>query len=205
MLKRTRETVRAVAETLGAISPTLSDATAAAEEHRQSLIVAQNVREAAEQALQAAHDRGADDGEIVRLEAALAAAKVDESRAEARYRGAENRLQRASNADADKARAAAIVKRDIALATFNTSAAEIDRLAAEMAAHVQTIDAQYAAYAEAKRDHVAGDYSHTSGSAMAKLALERAMAAQAGEWTGNKPAAETLAGNVTGAILAVAA
>lgn len=201
MLKRTRETVRAVAESTGLLNPSLADAQAAADEHRRTLVEAQTAREAAEQALQAGHDGAADDAAINRLEAALAAAKTAEQRAERGYLGAEKRLAAASAAEADKLKTAARVRRDAAAGALTKAAGELDRLAVLMAAQAQAIDAQYSAFNEARRDGVAGPFVPTSGAATATLALERAIAAQAGEWTGNRPSATDAAERVTGAIL----
>ena len=203
MLKRTRETVRAVAETLGALSPNLPDATAAAEEHQRSLIVAQNTREAAEQSLQTAHDRNADDGEIVSLEAALAAAKVDESRAEARYRGAENRLQRASDNESSRMKAAARVRLADALAIRKNAAANIDRLAAELAVQAEAFDSQLGVLNECARDGVATHDGRTTSQALVEHALQRAGALQS-HWVGNRadqPSAVELAARDQGAII----
>ena len=58
MLKRGKDFVRAVAESAGIVAPAIPDANKSAEEHRQSLVAAQGALESAEQALQAAHDRG---------------------------------------------------------------------------------------------------------------------------------------------------
>lgn len=202
MLKRSKEIARAAAESAGIIAPRVADAGTAAELHRQSLVSAQAAVEAAELALQAAHDRGAELPEVTRLEAVEAAAKVERDRAEARYLGAEKRLKAAQAAEADKTKAAARVKLAEALARITKAGAEIDRLAAELAAQAVIVDAQYSALNEAQRDGVAAVYTRTSGGTMAELALERALAAQAGAWTGDKPAAVELAERVAGAVTA---
>lgn len=201
MLKRTRDTVRAVAEAVGAITPNLAEATEAAEIHQRNLIAAQSAREAAEQALQSGHDRNADDAEVVRLEAALAAAKVTESRAEARYRGAQSRLAKAQAAEAERTRAAAIAKRDDVLAIRARAAANIDRLAAEIAEQAATYDAQAGPLAECSREGVTGQYISTSGRSLIEAAIRRAVAEEAGAWTGDKPPAAELAEQVRGAVL----
>lgn len=204
MLKRTRDTVRAVAESTGLLAPSIADAQAAAEEHRRTLVTAQTAREAAEQALQAGHDGTADDAAIARLEAALASAKMAEQRAERAYIGAEKRLTAAGNAEAETLKAAAIAKRDSALATFTKAAAAIDRLAADMAVHIQSINNQYSAFNESRRDNVAGLFTPIDGATLADFALKRAIAERNGVWTGDKPTAAELAGQVSGAALAVA-
>lgn len=201
MLMKTKQALRAAGETLGAIQPSVADAQAAAEQRRQDLVAAQSAVAMAEENLQAAHDRSAPVGEIQKLEAALVDANRTADRANRAYAAAEKRLTKAQEAAAGKEKYLAIAKRDAAVEAFTKSAAEIDRLAAEMAAQVQTIEEQYPIFNEAKRDHVAGVYTRTSGGVLARMALDRAVAAQAGEWTGNRPTAADLAGNVTGAIL----
>jgi hypothetical protein len=198
-----RKTIRQAAESAGILAPTMADAQAAAERRRQDLTSAQQAVDAAGAALDAEHDKGTS-ASIQQAEAALADARLTADRAQLAYAAAERRLNAAREADADKVKAAATVKRDAAVAAFTKSAAELDRLAVAMAEHAQTIDAQYAAYAEAKRDHVAGDYHPTSGGTLAKLALDRAIAARSGAFTGDKPSAGDLAQRVTGAVLSSA-
>lgn len=198
MLKR----MRAVAESAGILPPRVLDATEAAEIHRKALTEAQAALEGAEQALQAAHDRSAEVAEITRLEAALAAAKVEVSRAEARYLGAERRLGAAREAEAEKAKAAARVKLNESLAALTKAGIEIDRLAEAMAAQVAILDAQYPALNEAQRAGVAAVYTRTSGRTLAELALDRALAQQSGTWAGDKPAAAELAQSIAGAVVA---
>jgi len=203
MLKHARETVRAIAEAVAPLN--LADATKAAEIRRQELTDAQQAVAKAEEALQAAHDVSAADGELRKAEAVLADTRLTADRAQLAYAAAERRLNAAREAEADKAKVAAIVKRDAALAEFTKSAAELDRLAAAMAEHVQVIDAQYAVYSEAKRDRVAGAYLPVTGATLAALAVERAVAAAAGQYTDNKPSASEAGARVTGAVMAVAA
>src|SRR5690242_17471367 len=81
LMKRTKEIARAAGEAVGLI-PSVADASKSADEHRQALIAAQAALENAQDALQAAHDRAAEHGEVTRREAALAAAKVEVSRCE---------------------------------------------------------------------------------------------------------------------------
>lgn len=174
-LKRTKETIRTVAEFAGIVSPNVVDATAAAAEHRQSLTAATAALDAAELALQAAHDRG-DDSDIGRLEAGVAAAKLEATRAEARYRGAEKRLEKARDAESAAQAAAARVKLNAALALRAKAAIEIERLAPLIAAQVQLIDAQADPIREAQRDG-AGPREVVftiSGKRAAELALSKA-------------------------------
>jgi hypothetical protein len=176
MLRRTAQTVRAVAESAGIIAPNLADAQSAAEQHRQSLVVAQSSLEAAEHALQAAHDRGAELGEIERMEAAHAAAKQEATRAEARYRGAEKRLASANAAEAASKTAAARVRLAQAIEIRATAAEKIDTLAAAIAEQVRLIDAQDTTLAGAMRDGVAANsMSHAlrRGQRAAELALSK--------------------------------
>ncbi|MGQ0511429.1 MAG: hypothetical protein ACT4P9_12530 [Betaproteobacteria bacterium] len=177
MLKRSREIARTFAESAGIIAPDIPRASKSAEEHRQGLVAAQHALESAEQALQAAHDRGAEDPEVTRFEAALAAAKAEVSRAESRYLGAEKRLAAARDADAEKLKAAARVKLADSLAIRAKAAENIDRLAGEIADWVQTIDAQDSVLAEAVRDGVAPRESGSvaaRGQRAAELALSKA-------------------------------
>jgi hypothetical protein len=203
MLKRTAQTVRAVAESAGIIAPSTADANQAAEQHRQALIGAQAALENADQALQAAHDRGADNAEVTRLEAALAAAKVEVSRAEGRYLGAERRLKGAQAVDADKATAAALVKRDESLAIRAKAAAEIDRLAAELAEQCRVFDSQLDALREAARAGVATQVMRATAHSLVMHSLERAGALRS-TWIGNRadqPGAVELAARDAGTVV----
>src|SRR5690349_1805313 len=128
MLRRTKEIARAAGEAVGVLTPSQNDATKAAEEHRQKLTAAQAALEQAQDALQAAHDRGAD-SELTRLEAAVAAAKVEVSRCEGRYLGAEKRLAAVRQAEHAERKAEAIKRRDAALEIQAEAAQDIDRLA----------------------------------------------------------------------------
>jgi predicted alpha/beta hydrolase len=159
MLKRGKELARAAGEAIGILAPSLPDAQTAAEQHRQSLVVAQRAIETAEQALHAAHDLGAEDVEIERTEAALAAAIREATRAEARYRGSETRLQKARDAEAAKAKDAHRVKLDAALAIRAECAKRIDLLAASLGEQVREIDAQDEIISEASRAGVAAKHS----------------------------------------------
>jgi len=163
-------------EALG-LTPSVADATAAAETHRHALIAAQGALEAAGDALQAAHDRDADDVQLKRLEAAQAAAKAGLSRAEARYIGAERRLAAALDAETAKVKAGAVDRLKDALAIRAKAAAEIDRLAAEIARHVASIDEQDSVLAESIRDHAAPREAISlfgRGRRAAELALSKA-------------------------------
>lgn len=174
MLKRTKEIARAAGEAVGVLVPSVADASKAAEDHRQALIAAQATLEKAEEDLQAGHDRGASDQEITRLEAARAAAKVEVSRAEARYIGAEKRLTAAHAAEAEKGKAAAIVKRDATLAARTKAAARIDSLAAELAAEAKTYDALLDVLNLAAAAGVATGYGRRSARVLIEAALRRA-------------------------------
>lgn len=105
MLKRTQDAVRAVAETVGILAPTVADATKAAEDRRAALIAAQKAVADGEDALDAAHDRGAEAVEVQRLEAALAGSKLNAERAQRACDAAERRLEKAREAEANKGKA----------------------------------------------------------------------------------------------------
>ncbi len=201
MLKRT---ARAVAESAGILTPSLPDALAAANEHRQAMTAAQQAREGTEANLQAAHDANADDATLSKLEAALAAAKTAELRAERAYLASERRLADAQTAEASKAAAAAAQSRDKALHTIHEAASELDRLATAMAAQAAAIDAQYSTLNEARRSNVAAPFIPITGQTLADLAIRHATAAHAGLWTGDKPTAAEAALRVAGAVKAVA-
>lgn len=200
MLKK----IRAAGEAVGVLVPTLADASKSADEHRQALIGAQAAVEKAEDALQAAHDR-CDTPEVTRLEAAVAAAKVEVSRAEGRYRGAEKRLAAARDAEAEKKRAAMIAARDAALGVRGRAAAEIDRLAVAVAAQVLLYDEQAGVLSEAAAAGVASRTTlHTGGQELVRHALER-KGALPSRWLGNRaeqPGAVELAVRDAGAIVA---
>jgi chromosome segregation ATPase len=199
MLKR----IRTAAESAGIIEPSLADAEKAAEQRRQDLVAARAAVDAAEQELQAAHERGAEPAEILRLEAAVASATLEAKRAADAHRGSERRLAKAQAAEREKARAAAVIARDAATGAYNKAAAEIDRLMAEAAEHMQVIDVQTGPFNEARRDGVAGLFTPVSGRTLAACALDRAVAELAGAYTADKPSAIELAARVTGAIKAI--
>ncbi len=170
MLKR----IRQVGEAVGVLIPSVADASVAAEEHRQALIAAQAALEKSQDELQAAHDRCADTSDITRLEAAVAAAKVEASRAEGRYRGAEKRLAAARKAEADQEKAAALVKLDESLTKRAGHAARIEALMIEIAAEVRGYDGEDVALAEAARAGVASRVPHIDGRAVVQGALRKA-------------------------------
>lgn len=201
MLKRT---ARAVAESAGLITPSLPDAQAAAETSRAAMVETQKAREGAEANLQAAHDVGADDPTLSKLEATLAAAKTAEHRAERAYLAAERRLSQAQETDASKTKAEASAARDKALQTIHEAAGELDRLAAAIAVQAAAIDAQYAVLNACRRDGVAGVFTPVTGQTLADLAIRHATAAHAGLWTGDKPTAAEAVQRVAGAVRAVA-
>ena len=206
MLKRTKEVVQAVAESAGLIDPSLADATAGAEKYRQELVTAQRAVDDAVAALEAGHDVSAADTEISRLESILADARLTAERAQRSCRAAERRLTKAVDAETAKTKAAAIVKRDEALAVRASAAAEIDRLAVEMAEQCQRFDAQIGALNECMRDGVAGNSMRTLAHALAMHALEKAGALRS-TWIGDprhQPGAVALAERDAGSILAVA-
>lgn len=172
-----KASIRAAGESIGIVALSLPDASTAAESHRAALIAAQGALEAAGDALQAAHDLGADDVQLKRLEAAQAAAKAGLSRAEARYISAERRLAQATEREMETAREAAKGRLTEALAVRAKAAAEIDRLAAEIARHVATIDEQDSVFAESIRDGAAPREAISlfrRGRRAAELALSRA-------------------------------
>lgn len=207
MLKRTRETVRAVAETLGAISPTLADATAAAEQRRQALTDAQATFDAAAVALDAAHDAGAPIGDIHRAEAVLADARLTADRSQLAYAAAERRLNAALAATADKAKAAARARLAEALAIRQKAAARIDALSAELAEQVHLFNAQIGTLNECARDGVATNAGRITAQRLIEHALQKAGALPS-HWIGDpagQPSAVDLALRDEGAILAVAA
>jgi len=201
MLKRT---ARAVAESAGILTPSLPDALAAAETSRAAMVEAQAAREQAEAELQAGHDAGADEATIGKLEAALAAAKTAEHRAERAYIAVEKRLRFAQAAEAAKTKAAAAESRDKALAAMQTAAMELDKHAAAMATAAAAIDALYPTLNECRRDGVAAAFIPVTGQTLVDLAIRHAMALQAGAYTGDKPTAADTALRVAGAVKAAA-
>lgn len=203
MLLKTKQVLRVAAEAAG-LTPTLADATAAAEQRRQTLTDAQAAVTAATVARDAAHDVGAPVSTIQKCEAVLADAEINADRAQLAWAAAERRLNLARDADASKTKAMASAARDKALEAMQVAAAEIDRLAAAIAVQAAAIDALYPTLDECRRDGVAGDYTPISGERLADLAIRHAMAAQAGGWTGDKPTAADAALRVAGAVKAVA-
>jgi len=159
MLKRGKELARAAGEAIGVLAPSLPDATAAAEQRRQTLVEAQAAIASAEVGLQAAHDRGAEISELTRSEAALADATLTAERAQRAYTAAEKRLTAARDAESQRAREGVRGRLDQALKIRESAAAEIDRLVASIAQEVQTIDAQDEIISEASRIGVAARHS----------------------------------------------
>lgn len=192
MLKRTKQIVLAVAEQAGVIAPRMIDATEAADTHRKALTDAQAALESAEAALQAAHDRGAETAEVTRLEAALAAAKVVLSRAEARYIGAEKHLAAARSAEGEKVKEAARVAMDEAHATRKRAALRMDAAAQELAEAVAEFDGAASAIAEAQRVGVAGQGVSVPAQRLVEHALERAGALPS-RWVGDPAGQPTAA------------
>lgn len=200
MLRKTD--LRALAESVG-LAPSLADAEAAADKYRKDMVATQTAREDAEEALRAA-GANADDATITRLYSALAAAKTAERRAERVYHASERDLAEAQTAYAAKTKQAARSALDKAAATYTKAALEIDRLSALIAAEVEIINRQYEGFAIARTAGVAGLYMPVTGATLATLAIERAIAAQAGEWTENRPSASEAGARVTGAVGAAA-
>jgi hypothetical protein len=203
MLKRTRETVRAVAETLGAISPTLVDAQAGAEQRRQALTDAQQAVANAEEALQAAHDRSADDGELRKAEAVLADTRLSAERSQLAYAAAERRLNEALAANADKVKSAARAHLAEALAIRQKAAARIDTLSAELAEQAHLFNAQIGTLNECARDGVATNAGRTTAQRLIEHALQKAGALPS-HWIGDpagQPSAVDLALRDEGAIV----
>lgn len=203
MLMKTKQVLRVAAEAAG-LTPTLADATAAAEQRRQALTDAQRAADEATAALESAHDAGAPAATIQKAEAALADARMTADRAQLAWAAAERRLNLARDAEASKIKAAAAESRDAALAAIHKAAMELDKLAALMATAAAAVDAQYAALNEARRSNVVGPYTAVTGGTLVDLAMRHAMAAQAGAYVGDKPTAADAVQRVAGAVRAVA-
>ena len=198
------KTIRqAVAETVGLI-PSLSDATKAAEERRQALTDAQQAVEAARVNLDSLHDAGAAAGDITKAEAALSDSRLTADRAQLSAAAAERRLAAALEDEQSKTKQAARSALSKASATYDKAAAEIDRLATLIAAQVEIINKQYEAFNIARTAGVAGLYMPVTGATLATLAIERAIAAQAGQYIGSRPSATEAAARVTGAVTVAA-
>ena len=204
MLKRTAQTVRAIAETAGILAPSVPDAQTAAEQRRQLLVDGQAAIVAAEDALNQLFDAGAAPRDVQAAEATLADARLHADRAQRAYASAEKRLAAARDADAEKCKAAAIVARDAALEIRTKAAQRMEALAVEMAAAVAEYDSQAGALSEAAAAGVAARSLNYSGAGIARHAMEKAGAVQSA-WIGSKaeqPGAVALAERDRGAILA---
>jgi len=125
MLKRTRETVRAVAESAGIIAPSVADAQRAAEDRRAALVDAQKAVADGEAELEALYDRGAPAVELHAAEAKIADAKLNADRAQRVYTAAEKRLQKAEIAERERGMAAGLKRADEVLAERAEIADEI--------------------------------------------------------------------------------
>lgn len=142
-----RETVRAVAESAGIISPNLADAQSAAELRRQELASAQTAIESAEDELNRLHDRGdATGAQVTAAEAVLADVKITAARAQRAYSGAEKRLTAARAAESEKTKGAMRVRLDEAnkaraklAERIDTGAREIAEALADFNSHDNTI------------------------------------------------------------------
>lgn len=209
MLKRTKDTLRAVGETLGAIAPTIPDAQTAAEQCRQDLVTAQGMIGQAELALQAAHERGAADVELQKLEAALASIRMSAERAERAYKGAEKRLAGAQAAEQTKTRDAQRAKLRAALAAREAAADQIDALAVQMAAALADLNSQDDAIREAIAAGVASrDAAFTIGRGRrcVELSLQKAGVIEAA-WLGDpaqRPDARAIVGGDNSTLAAAA-
>lgn len=155
MLKRTQEAVRAVAEAAGIINPSVADATKAAEDRRAALIAAQKAVADGEDALDAAHDRGAEAVEVQRLEAALAGSKLNAERAQRACDAAERRLEKAREAEANKGKAEGRTQSLAVLADRQAAAGEVGAALDALRAALAKIDRHDARLAElAAKGHV---------------------------------------------------
>jgi hypothetical protein len=193
-----KQKVRQAAETIGLV-PTLAEAEAA-EQRRQTLTKAQAAVEAARVNLDSLHDAGAPAADISKAEAALADAQITADRAQLSAAAAERRLAAALEDEQSKTKQAARSALSKSTATYDKAAAEIDRLAVLIAAQVEIINKQYEAFNVARTAGVAGLYMPVTGATLATLAIERAIAAQAGQYTDNKPSASEAGARVTGAV-----
>lgn len=203
MLMKTKQVLRVAAEAAG-LTPTLADATAAAEQRRQALTDAQAAVTAATLARDAAHDVGAPVSTIQKCEAVLADAEINADRAQLAWAAAERRLNLARDADASKTKAEASAARDTALEAMQEAASKLDRLTAAIAVQAAAVDAQYATLNECRREGVAGVYTPITGGTLVDLAMRHAMAAEAGAYVGDKPTAADAVQRVAGAVRAVA-
>lgn len=200
MLKRT---VQAMTDAIGITTPNLHDAQAAAEQRRQALTDAQAAIDAASVALDAAHDAGVPASDIHKAEAALADARLTAGRAQLAYAAAERRLNAARDADADKAKATARTRLADALAIRKNAAANIDRLAAELAVQAKAFDSQIGVLNECARDGVATNDARTTSQRLIQHSLER-VGALPSHWIGDpadQPSAVDLALRDQGAIV----
>jgi hypothetical protein len=141
MLKRTRETVRAVAESAGIIAPSVADATRAAESRRAEILAAQSALDAAGEALAAAEDRSAEEPEIARLEAAQASKRLDLERAQRKLESAERRLEAATAAERERGMAEGLKRADAVLAERAEIAEEIGAALEALRAGIARMDA----------------------------------------------------------------
>jgi hypothetical protein len=203
-----KQKVRQAAETIGLV-PTLADAQAGAEQRRQALTDAQQAVANAEEALQVAHDRSADDGELRKAEAVLADTRLSAERSQLAYAAAERRLNEALAANADKVKSAARARLAEALAIRQKAAARIDALSAELAEQAHSFNAQIGTLNECARDGVAvaTNAGRTTAQRLIEHALQKAGALPS-HWIGDpagQPSAVDLALRDEGAILAVAA
>ena len=186
MLKSIRKTAATVAENVGILPVSIEEATKAAEQRRQDLVVAQAAVSEVEDELNALHERGADAKELAACEAKLADGKLSAERAQRAYHAADRRLATAKEAEASKARVAAIAKRDRALKVRAEAAAEIDRLAAEMAEQVKRFDDTLVDLAEARAAGAAGNHSPSYGRNLVAEAIEEAGITPRATWTGKR-------------------
>lgn len=186
MLKRTREIVAAAGEAVGFLTPSVADAQSAAEQRRQDLVTAQAAIVSAEEALQAAHDRGAEAPEITRLEAALADARLTAERGQRAYTAAEKRLTAARAAESEKAKGAMRVRLAEANQTRAKLAERIDAGAREIAECLADFKSQDNTLREAITAGVLKDstFALNCGQRFVELALQKAGAIEGG-WIGD--------------------
>ena len=204
LIKKVKDGARAVAENIGIVALSVSDASEAAEQRRAALVDAQAAIQKAEAALEAAYDRGASAKEISEAEARVADVRLNAERAQRAYTSAEKRQAAAREAEGAERKTAAMAKRDAALEIRAQAATEIDRLAAEIAEQVRVYDAQANALSEAAAAGVASRTFHIGGAEISRHALERAGAFPS-HWLGDKaqqPGAAQIAAQHAGAVLA---
>lgn len=195
--------LHALSQSLG-LSPTTADLQAASEKRQQDLVAARQNTQDMTVARDAAYDTGTP-AAIQKATAALADAEITEGKAQLAWAASQRTLAASLEAEQSKTKQAARAALSKATATYDKAAIALDDLALQMAKHAATIDAQYSAFNESRSAGAGGYFTPVSGSTLAKLALDRAVAAQAGEWIESRPSAKDAAARVVGAVMAVTA